>query len=181
MKRAVALALLAALGGCGGTGTTMRSDWENQNAAQLAKESEAAPTRLPRYPASGDLVEFRVDGFGGYRLFVDPGSLSVGDGTVRYALVARSAAGAENVSYEALNCRSAEMRLLASGRSDGTWALQQSPWRPVGTRPVQRALLRDYFCAQRIAIASAEEGALALRRGGHPRAEVQNPVSGSGR
>ncbi|HWA38258.1 MAG TPA: CNP1-like family protein [Burkholderiales bacterium] len=182
MKRTAALALLVALAGCGGTNTTMRSDWENQNAAQLAKESEsAALPRPPRYPAPGDLVEFRVDGFAGYRLFVDPASLSVGDETVRYTLVARSTAGAENVSYEALNCRSAEMRLLASGRSDGTWVLQQSPWRPVGTRPVQRALLRDYFCAHRIAIANAEEGAMALRRGGHPRTEQQNPVSGSGR
>jgi hypothetical protein len=171
--------LVAAVYGCGGQ-EAMRSDWEIQNAAQLAKEGEsAAPVALPRYPSPASLVEFRVDGFPGYRLFVDSGTLSVEDGIVRYALVARSAAGAENVTYEGLNCRSSELRVYAIGRADGRWSPQPALWRTIGQRPVQRALMRDFLCPQRTAIASREEGVMALRRGGHPRAEVDNPVSGS--
>lgn len=173
MRRAGVLVLVAALAGCGGTATTMRSDWENQNAAQLAKEEEAAvQPALPAFPVSGDLVEFRVDGFSGYRLYVDARTLSVGDAIVRYALVARSTSGAENVAYEAINCRSAETRLLAIGRAGGTWSPQETSWRSIGQRPVQRSLMREYFCPQNIAIANAEEGAAALRRGGHPRADL---------
>jgi hypothetical protein len=173
VKRTGVLVLVAALAGCSGTPPTARSDWENQNAAQLAKEVDAAAqAALPAYPASGDLVEFRVDGFSGYRLYVDARTLSVADAIVRYALVALSTSGAENVAYEAINCRSAEMRLLAIGRAGGTWSPQESSWRSIGQRPVQRSLMREYFCPRNIAIANAEEGAAALRRGGHPRAEL---------
>jgi hypothetical protein len=92
------------------------------------------------------------------------------DGVVAYTLVARSSAGAENVSYEGMRCASAEVRVYALGR-DGAWMRSAGDWRPIAPRTVQRwhnALHREYFCPQGEAIASGEEGIDALRRGGHP-------------
>lgn len=116
-----------------------------------------------------------------FRLQVDPRSLTVTpEGIVRYVLVARSPSGAQNVSYEAINCRSAEYRLYATGRADGAWQREESPWRSIGSRTLaQRVLMREYFCPRRIAIASAAEGEMALRRGGHPLADPPDPISGA--
>ena len=179
MRRAGAFLAVAMLAACSSNPEAMRSDWEIENAAMLAKEAtpDALPT-LPPFPAAGNLVEFQVDGLTGFRAFIDANSLAVGDGIVRYSLVARSASGAENTTYEALNCRSGEHRLYASGRADLTWVMQSSPWREVDRRrPIQRALMRDYFCPARTVISTSTEAIAALRRGGHPAGEARSPFS----
>jgi hypothetical protein len=176
LRLAIVLGLaIGVLGGCGSTPTATRSDWEEANAGRLAKEGDDAPRlALPPAPRPSSLVEF-PGSTAGFRFYVDTGSLSVsGDGLVRYVLVARSESGAENITYEAINCRTLEHRLYASGRKDGSWQPVSAPWRALGPRtPAQRALAADYFCPRRIPVASAAEGAMALRRGGHPLADQQ--------
>ena len=173
------LAGLLLLGACS-TGTEhMRSDWEQENAARLAREGDdAARVPAPPYPRAQNLVEFTVPAVRDFRFYVDAASVSVNEGVVRYVLVGRSAAGAENVVYEGLNCRATEYKLYAIGRGQGRWETQQAPWRPVGQRPAQRVLMADFFCPRRSSIANAEEGVRALRRGGHPLADAPNPISG---
>jgi hypothetical protein len=167
------------LGACSSGTEHMRSDWEQENAARLAREGDdAALVTPPRYPMAENLLEFTVPSVRDFRFYVDAASVSVNEGVVRYVLVGRSAAGAENVVYEGLNCRAAEYKLYAIGRGPGRWETQQVPWRPVGQRPAQRALMADFFCPRRTVIASAAEGVTALRRGGHPLADQPNPVSG---
>lgn len=88
---------------------------------------------------------------------------------VRYALIARSAQGAESVSYEGIRCEEKEYRIYAIG-SGGGWARRMTPWRPIEPRSVQRwhnALWREYFCPLGNPIRSAAEGVEALRRGDH--------------
>lgn len=160
--------LLIALAGCA---AAEKSDWERRHEAQLAPASAAtAEFKAPAYPRDRDLIEFYVAATNDFRFFIDPASVSVHDGgEVRYTLVARSSAGAQNVSYEGIRCHSAEWRLYAIGR-DGGWGGRAGDWRPIQPRSVQRwhnALLREYFCPQREPIASAQEGVAALRRGGH--------------
>jgi hypothetical protein len=159
--------LLLALAGCGTP--TDRSDWERQHAAQLPP-SAPGPVRPPRYPREQDLIEFFVAATSGFRFFVDAASISVSDaGEVRYTLVARSSAGAQNITYEGMRCNSAEVRLYAVGH-DGTWGGRAGEWRPIQPKSVQRwhnALYREYFCPQREAILNGREGAAALRAGGH--------------
>ncbi|MGH8517244.1 MAG: CNP1-like family protein [Panacagrimonas sp.] len=125
----------------------------------------------PAYPGKQALIEFAVDTAGGFRFFIDPASLSVGsDGEVRYVLVARSAEGAENVSFEGMRCNSAELRLYALGRG-GAWTGLAGEWRSMRERSVQRwhaTLFREFFCPQKDPIASVREGIQALREGGHP-------------
>lgn len=158
--------LVAALAGCG---HTEKSVWEREHAGQLPPSEE--PVALPAYPAEQRLIEFFVAATSEFRFFVDSSSISVGaDGVVRYTLVARSSAGADNVSFEGMRCTTGEVRLYALAR-DGGWVRRAGEWRPIQPRSVQRwhnALYQEYFCPQREPIASREEGVNALRRGGNP-------------
>jgi CNP1-like family protein len=160
------LALIAALA-CAGCASKPRdeSDWERRNRAEVAAEEEVAP---PAYPSSGDLVEFTLATAEGFRFFIDRKSLSVGkDGVVRYVLVARSPSGPQNVTFEGLRCASADQRVYALGRPDGSWSAARSPWRPLSSAR-HIALYREYFCPQNEPIRTAGEGVRALESGGHP-------------
>lgn len=133
---------------------------------------------LPAYPAPERLLPFFVSAASSFEFFIDGASLSTGeDGVVRYTLVAKSAAGAESVSFEGIRCSSAEFRIYATG-ANGAWVRGDTPWRRIGPRNVQRwhnALQREYFCPLGSPIRSAAEGVDALRRGDHPR---RSPGSG---
>lgn len=164
MKRLAALSLV--LGACGVPAE--KSDWERQHEGRLPPPEESVA--LPAYPAAERLIEFFVAATSEFRFFIDPASISVGPGgVVRYTLVARSPAGAENVSFEGMRCASGEVRLYALGR-DGGWVRSAGQWRAIEPRSVQRwhnALFTEYFCPQKEPIASRQEGIDALRRGGH--------------
>jgi hypothetical protein len=163
-------ALLATLFAAACGDPSVRSDWERQNESRLEKEARDPVPAPPAFPRRENLVEIAVRGATDFRFYVDGATLGVGDGVVRYVLVARSPEGVENVSFEAIRCATAEYRVYALGRADRTWGGRAGAWRPVAERPQpwHTALQRDYFCPQRRPILSAEEGLLALRQGGHP-------------
>jgi CNP1-like family protein len=148
---------------------TWISDWEREHESRLRPPEEAFA--LPAYPAEQGLIEFFVAATSEFRFFIDQSSISVGkDGVVRYALVARSPAGADNVSFEGMRCTTGEVRLYALGRGGG-WVRRTGDWRAIQPRSVQRwhnALYNEYFCLQGEPIASREEGINALQRGGNP-------------
>jgi hypothetical protein len=158
--------LAAALAACG---HGEKSDWERKHEERLPPPEEAVA--LPSYPKAEQLIEFFVAATSTFRFFIDAASISVGsDGVVRYVLVARSATGVDNVSFEGMRCTTGEVRTYALGR-DGAWTGKPGEWRSIQPRSVQRwhnALYREYFCPQREPIGSAREGVDALRRGGHP-------------
>jgi predicted small lipoprotein YifL len=171
--RALLLALLlpAALAGCSSKGPNDRSDWERANEGRLRREEAPAAPDLPAYPANDRLVPFFVTSASDFKFFIDRASLSVGrDRIVRYTLVARSDAGAENISFEGINCLTSEYILYAVGVR-GKWLSRPTEWRAIEPRSVQRwhnALQREYFCPNNIPIMDAAEGLDALERGGHP-------------
>jgi hypothetical protein len=164
----------------------MQSDWERQNEGLLAREDSDAPTaeRLPSFPRNENLTQFPVSPSGDFSFFVDRTSVSLGkDRIVRFVLVARSPSGVDNISYEAINCREAEFRLYAIGRSDGTWVNRPGEWRTL-RQSAQRAestLQREFFCPGGIAIADAADGVRALEQGGHPWARPQDKGLNGGR
>ena len=181
MRWIAPLALCALIGCSSAPPAPVKSDW------QIAQEKrnwlEHAPAALPHYPAPDHLLEFEVAAVSPFRFFIDTTSLSVGsDGVVRYVLVARSASGAQNVTYEGIRCRGATYRIYATGRRDGTWTrARDDVWRPIAheSRDGRRTLSDDYFCPKGTPISTAAEGIDALRRGGNP-ASVGNssPTSG---
>ena len=148
-------------------------DYENDRPAEEFKE---LATALPAYPRDSDLLPFDAGPASGHRFYVDSKSLSVGkDGVVRYTLVMKTAGGATNVSYEGIRCDLRQVKIFASGRSDGTWAPAREPrWTRIETRPVDihhGVLFRDYFCfgkSSKTPLARVEE-ALELFRNGGPK------------
>jgi hypothetical protein len=167
MNHAAAI-LVAALGASAGLARAQeQSDWERRNIGPAFSEQLAVP---PAAPNDATLIEFRVDEAPGVRFFIDGATLDVGsDGVVRYVLVARSSAGAQNVSYEGLRCGTGQYRRYAVGRSNGSWGRVEENWRawPRNQRWLS-VLQRDYFCPQTQAIRTAAEGIHALENGGHP-------------
>lgn len=136
------------------------------------KPLDELPLQLPAPP--GDLIEFDPGRPATLRFFVDPASLTVGtDGIVRFTVVVRGDGATSNVSYEAIRCKTAERKVYAYGRRDGTWSEVRDPrWTRIGNVASDHRfpLYEYYFCPSRQIVASAREGVEALRRRGHPRA-----------
>jgi hypothetical protein len=73
---------------------------------------------------------------------VDPASisLSLGDGLLRYVLVASVPAGAKNVMYEAIRCATGEFKTYARYSSDGLWRKSSDPqWQAMSDAPSRHA------------------------------------------
>lgn len=147
----------------------IKSDWEIKNEHLLWTEEQVV---LPAYPAAERLIPFDVSAANDFKFFIDPATVSVGqDGVIRYGVVARSPAGADNVRFEGLRCATGEYRIYAVGRPDGSWSARANEWRPVErgtTRSWHNALSREYFCPNRQPVHSADEAISALKKGGHP-------------
>ena len=177
MKRLLPV-LLAALALPAGAQRT-NNPGEVSGPVQQREEREAeraSAVSLPALPKDENLVEFKVTSASSFRFFIDAASVSLEqDREVRYTLVARSASGVANVSYEGMRCADSLYRIYAYGH-DGRWAPQNSDWRDIEPKPILRShyeLARSYFCPSRGTILSAAEGLDALRRGGHPSVTIR--------
>ena len=161
--RGAALAACLALAACGSA--PEKSEWERAHESQLAPAE--APLVFPPYPREADLIPFEAGAPREVRFFIDSRSIEIGaDSVVRYTLVARSAAGAHNVSYEGMRCASGELRTYALGRG-GEWIPAKGGWRALGAGSAQRwheALYREYFCRLKQPVASRAAALEALRR-----------------
>ena len=138
-----------------------------------AKSWEEQKTLLPPYPKPAALMPIYVSPAVPFEFFIDRASVSVGkDGVVRYTLIARSASGAANVSYEGVRCETSERRVYALGRSDGAWSRSRnSQWVPIlRVQPnPQTALADDFFCTEGGRAQTADGALRALSRGNQPR------------
>ena len=119
-------------------------------------------TQLPAKPEDADLVGFLVSGATSYRFAIDARSLSIGtDGVFRYTLVAISAQGVRNVSYEGIRCGADQRKIYATGRTDGTWIrARNATWtriEEVGNNRQHAALEKEYFCPEAYAARSTKE------------------------
>ncbi len=130
-----------------------------------------APLQLPPYPKPENYLPFELNVTTPFAFFVDAKSISVAaDGVVRYTVIAKSADGVLNISYEGMRCAEREFRVYAFGSNGNTWVeVRNSKWEPIRSekRNAQRAVLHsDYFCPMSGNIATAEQGVRALRMGG---------------
>jgi hypothetical protein len=154
---AAAFAAAVVLAGCGGA---------NRPASEEAAKAYEPPAKtfpenkridsdgeypLPAPPDEAALVRLTPSGTAESVIELDRGSLTVGaDRVIRYTLVVTSSQGARNVLHEAMSCRPLEWKLVAVGRSDGSWIRpRESAWQPVerqsynGTR---HWLAKKAFC-----------------------------------
>ncbi|MBL8406602.1 MAG: CNP1-like family protein [Candidatus Accumulibacter sp.] len=129
--------------------------------------------QLPAFPQPDKLIPFAVSAMTDNQFMIDSESLSISsDGIFRYTLVIVSPSGAQNVSFEAINCATAERRIYALGRSDRTWSKARGDqWVKIVDNSLNRhhaELYTDFFCPVGITIRNVDEVREALRRGGHP-------------
>lgn len=106
------------------------------------KESEVPPP--PAYDMS-KLLTFEVTRSSPLVYGVDPASVSISktDGIVRYVVVATSQAGAKNVMYEGLRCKTGEVRTYARAKPDGSWLpVANSEWKSAYDLSLPRHSLR---------------------------------------
>lgn len=164
--RALAAGLLAccALVSAAAAAESFENDYEE-------KPWEEIEPALPAALNPDALIPFYVSAVTENRFFVDGDSISVGaDGVVRYTLVVVSATGARNVSYEGIRCDSAERRLYAFGRADGSWSKARgNAWVKIQNSTFNRqhvALFAEYFCPVGSRVADADEARRVLRAGG---------------
>ena len=154
---------------------------KHKNASAVFEDEKATwkevELSLPKAPEETGLVQIDVGSLSTNRFFVDQESLTVGsDGVIRYTMVVLSPSGARNVTYEGMRCDTAEKRLYAFGRADGSWSPAKSAgWQRIeGGKLNQQhaALYREYVCASGGSVSTAEGARRVLKHG--------NPAVGRG-
>ncbi|UCD67751.1 MAG: CNP1-like family protein [Betaproteobacteria bacterium] len=168
------MAALAAA--CGNTGPPVDHDVEKREQFKGEKEVERelvdANVVLPSYPIEDNLIQVQFSGPKSFTYFVDTQSIFVYEGeVVRYTLVARSASGSENVSYEGIYCKARTYKSYAFGAVEQTWAVARNPnftpIRDLDRNNIRFAMYRDYACPYGKAQRDAER-VLAALKGGMP-------------
>lgn len=125
---------------------------------------------LPAKPDVKNLVEIYVGPTTGNRFAIDRASVVRGsDGVIRYTLVVLSPAGARTVTFEGLRCETAEWRMYAVGRRDGSWSRARTgKWAKIEDNGLNRqhaALYSDYFCTAGGSVGSTAEARSVLDHG----------------
>lgn len=98
--------------------------------AQLTDDADWKESEVPPPPAfdTSKLVTFDV---GGSELVygVDPATMQItgSDSLLRYVVVATSKSGARNILYEAIRCKTGEVKTYARYTSDGKWSAIKDP------------------------------------------------------
>jgi CNP1-like family len=138
------------------------------------KESEAPPP--PALNLKG-LVPFEVSTVSNLTWGLDPTGITiVGDGLVRYVVVARSASGVFNALYEVINCSKGELKTYArmvGKEADADikdvkkWVAVQDPqWKSMYDVPSKHALAlaKQGVCTGNTAAQTVSEIVTALKR-----------------
>jgi hypothetical protein len=120
--RRLALAALALIGVAAGAPPT--ADAQSVLGREPSGQEAVLPDPMPQVPPPEKTLQFYVSPTTTNRFAIDPASFGIdGQTVVRFTLIVTSATGVRNVSYEALRCDSAEQKLLAVARVDGTWSV----------------------------------------------------------
>lgn len=111
---------------------------------------------LPPWPREQDWLAVPLDNPGGsFDYWIDTRSLTTGaDQVVRYILVAESASGARNLSFEGIRCSPAGHYQVYAYGQDGRFEPISTggQWRAIergGSDPARQELWRHYFCVPR--------------------------------
>ncbi len=128
---------------------------------------------LPPWPREENLIPVRLDSAGGpFSYFIDALSLNTGtDAVVRYTLVAQSASGVRNLSFEGVRCTPrGQFRVYAYGQQGRFEPVAQTDdWRSIdrtGSDPIREELWRHYLCIPRKFAPRPREAQLRTLRSG---------------
>jgi CNP1-like family len=135
------------------------------------KENEAPPPPAVNFKG---LLPFEVYGVSNLTWALDPAALTiVGDGLVRYVVVARSQSGVFNALYEVINCTNGQLKtyariigkeLEATGKA---WVAVQDPqWKSMYDIPSRHALslAKQGVCTGNTAAQTVSEIVTSLKK-----------------
>ena len=116
-----------------------------------AKPWQEIAVQLPAVSKPSALAPIYVSPTATQSFSVATDTVTVGsDDVVRYVLVARSASGAENISYEGMRCASLQHKAYAFGHADGSWTRsRRTDWVAITGNAANRqyaALAEGFFC-----------------------------------
>lgn len=138
-------------------GDADRSEFEDYDESQDKPWQESRLGEL-QMPDDASLLEVEIDRLPpGLKLFIDPGSVRLDekDGVVRMWLVARSAAGAYNATFEGFRCETREYKVYAYGnprREPRVRAAPKPVWKSLGGNTrfnYRRELARTLLCGMK--------------------------------
>ncbi|MDE2187515.1 MAG: hypothetical protein KGJ76_12325 [Betaproteobacteria bacterium] len=169
--RALACSLLL----CAATSLAIAQDSENREGlfGPLKPPASAVAVEFPKAPQEAALQKVSVTGGSTMRFLVDLSSISVASGTVvRYVLVAQSAQGVRNVSYEGLDCAQNAWHVYGvwNAREQRWIRNPQTDWIAVnvgGFTRIHGVLDSDYLCEDGRAAGSRESIVENLKQGLH--------------
>lgn len=140
------------------------SGWQEEN------QFEEEQVTLPQTVGVDRVIEFPIHAGSELRFGIDPKTVSVGaDGVVRYVLVARSAAGAVNVLYQGLRCKTGEFRTYGQWHAASGWSSQAGAkwdaWAFTSAGLPAKTLARDALCEGTLPNTPVEKMLRELRYG----------------
>jgi hypothetical protein len=160
----IAFAVLLGVVGLAQSQSQFEEDFEDES-----KTWQEVAIQLPAALQAENLLPFYVSATATQSFAIDAKSLTVGsDGVIRYTLVAASPAGAKNISYEGIRCRSFEKKIYAIGQPDGSWSRsRRDQWERIAQNAANRqhsTLAKDYFCRSLTVAGKPEEMLERIRR-----------------
>jgi hypothetical protein len=136
-----------------------------------AKASNKAESPVVFPAAPGELLHVHITAGGALQFFVDAASISVQPGqTVRYTLVAKTAGGPSNVTFEGINCTLKQWKIYAiwNDASKQWTAASTGDWQPIrekGATRIHSTLYSDDFCRDNAANGTAADMAQRIKQG----------------
>jgi len=174
-RASIVLILIVFVGACASSEPPSESTRRSNDAVSTAQPKGAwseVNSPLPPYPQAENLAEFQIVGGTSFKFFADLTSVRVdADSVVRYTVVARSASGIENVSFEGIHCESREYKVYAFGSIDGVWMPARNPqWqsiRSTSKNDLRNSLHHYYLCPKGIPPKNAQV-VVEVLKGGRP-------------
>lgn len=132
---------------------------ETLEAMKPKAEEEA---KLPPPPKPQDLLIVDTGPTARQTFAIDAKSLTVSsDHIIRYTVVATSPSGAQNISYEGIDCKTRDLKRYAYGSKDGKWTRsRRDKWEKVSSMAQNQlpfTLHSQYFCQAGLSVGNAQD------------------------
>jgi len=116
---------------------------------------------LPPFPKPQDLLIVDTGPTAKQNFAIDTKSLTVSpDHIIRYTVVATSPSGAQNISYEGIDCTTRTLKHYAFGTNDGKWVrARNDKWERVSSLSQNQlpfTLHTQYFCQAGLSVGTSK-------------------------
>lgn len=156
------VAILAALLLMVGAAHAQYGPDDEAEALEAMKPKVEEEAKLPPAPKPQDLLIVDTGPTARQIFAIDAKSLTVSpDHIIRYTVIATSPSGAQNISYEGIDCKTRDIKRYAYGSKDGKWTRsRRDKWEKVSSMAQNQlpfTLHSQYFCQAGLAAGNAQD------------------------